>query len=158
MSALSQLARGPGAMSNGRPEQLRRGREGAMRALRVVWDPRPTAGLPSSFTSALGTDRESLREGIPSQRMVHHQRHALLSPNPVLWPSGAIASKFGLFCPGADNVGATQALRVVRPTRAATLICFDRRACRRPMPVRGPVMLPARATPMPSGSDAVLTS
>ena len=145
-------------MSNGRPEQLRRGREGAMRALRVVWDPRPTVGLPSGFTSALGSDRESLHEGIPSRRMVHYQRHALLSPIPVLWPSGAIASKFRLVGPGADDVGASQCATAARPIRAATLICFDLRACRRPMPVRDPVMLPARAAPRPSGSDAVPTS
>lgn len=145
-------------MSNGRPEQLRRGREGAMRALRVVWDPRPTVGLPSGFTSALGTYRESLHKGIPSRRMVHHQRHALLSTSPVLWPSGASASKSRLFGPGAEDVGASQCPTVARPIRAATLICFDLRACRCPMPVRDPVMQPARAAPMPSGSDAVPTS
>jgi hypothetical protein len=129
-----------------------------MRALRVVWDPRPIASFPSGFTSALGTGTESPREGSRVQRMIRYQLHALLSSIPGLRLSGAIAPKSRLFNPCADHVGVTQARRVVRPARALIRICFDHRANRRPMRVRDPVGLRARTARVPSGNDAVPTS
>jgi hypothetical protein len=129
-----------------------------MRALRVVWDPRPTAGLQSGFTSARGTDVESLGETIPSQRLVHHQRHASLSPGPVSWPSKETAPKSRLSRSGADHAGVTPALRVALPVRAIRLSCFGRRACRFSIPVRDHGIEGGPGRPKPSGSDAVLTS
>jgi hypothetical protein len=129
-----------------------------MRALRVVWDPRSTAGLPSGFTSARGTDVESLGETIPSQCPIHGQRQASPSPDPISWPSRKTASRSRLSGSGADDTGLTPAPRVELPLRTVRLIYFDPRARRYPTLARVRGIDPGWGGPQLLGRKAVLSS